>query len=272
VEDLFPHGTDLRATYPKGPQRFPEHLRETDEEPLETPWHRAAIGLLLEIVAWFLRDRKDYYAGGNMFIYYSSRQAITHEYRGPDFFFVWGVDLEREREYWLVPQEGNKYPDVIIELLSRTTAKEDRTTKKTLYEELFRTAEYFLYDPAAQRLEGWRHDGQHYQPIAPDERGWLWSEQFGLWLGTWHGVYLRYRAVWPRFYTQQGELVLTEKEAERARAEAESVRAQAEKARAEVAEAELARLRDLLTQQGISTPGSEGAQSPNLPDRGQAQP
>ena len=48
------------------------------------------------------------------------------------------------------------YPDVIIELLSPTTAKEDRTTKKRIYEQTFHTSEYYLYDPDTQQLEGWR--------------------------------------------------------------------------------------------------------------------
>jgi hypothetical protein len=30
-------------------------------------------------------------------------------------------------------------------------------------------------------------DDNAYQPINPDERGWLWCESLGLWLGPWAG-------------------------------------------------------------------------------------
>jgi Uma2 family endonuclease len=130
-------------------------LVETDGEPLESSWHRAAINLLIEVLTWLLRDRSDYYVGGNLFIYFSEEQARTRKYRGTDFFYVEGVNRLPKRRYWAVWQEGGRYPDVIIELVSPTTAQEDRTTKKDLYERTFRTHEYYCYDPDAQTLEGW---------------------------------------------------------------------------------------------------------------------
>jgi hypothetical protein len=154
--------------------------------------------------------------------------------------------------------EGGRYPDVIIELLSPQTATEDRTTKKTVYERVFRTAEYYCYDPAMQQLEGWKLVGSHYQPLEPNPQGWLWCEQFQLWVGTWTGVYLTNQATWLRFYAPAGHLIPApaevaaveqqRAEAERQRAEAEHQRAETERQRAEAAEAELARLRARLAQ------------------------
>jgi hypothetical protein len=70
-------------------------------------------------------------------------------------------------------------------------------------------------------LEGWRLNSQrHYQALVPNERGWLWSEELGLWIGTWEGVYLQQPGVRLRFFTPEGELVLTEAERERRRADA----------------------------------------------------
>src|SRR5438132_12388437 len=118
-------------------------LVATDGVPLETHWHVLQIALLIELLAYRFRDRDDYYAGGNMFVYYSEEQARNRDYRGPDFFFVDGVDGLKQREWWAVWQEDGRYPDLIVELLSSTTAHLDRTTKKSLYERTFRTFEYF---------------------------------------------------------------------------------------------------------------------------------
>jgi hypothetical protein len=74
--------------------------------------------------------------------------------------------------------------------------------------------------------------------LTPDERGWLWSDQLGLWLGTWagYGDNGEYNT-WLRFYEANGRLVPTHQEmaatAEaKAKTEAEA-RAKAETARAE---------------------------------------
>src|SRR5437868_1068353 len=105
-------------------------LVETDGEPLETLWHFSAIGLLLDSVCWHFRDRTNYFVAGNMFLYYSEEQARNRDYRGPDFFYVDGVDGRRLRRWWAVWEEDGRYPDVIMELLSPTTAVLDRTVKK----------------------------------------------------------------------------------------------------------------------------------------------
>src|SRR5947209_3221201 len=133
IDELLPSEEELAEILPK------VELIETDGVPLESDWHRAAIGLLIEVIDWLFRGRTDFYVGGNMFIYYCEEQARTRRYRGPDFFFVDGVNREPRRRYWVVWKEGGRYPDLIIELLSPRTAKRDRTTKKDLYEKVFRT-------------------------------------------------------------------------------------------------------------------------------------
>jgi Uma2 family endonuclease len=242
-------------------ERRTKLLPETDEIPLETPWHRAAMNFLIEILSYFWRARDDFYVGGNMFIYFRLTDSNREEVRGPDFFYVEGTERARARDSWVVWKEGGKYPDLIIELLSPTTAQTDRTTKKALYERTFRTAEYFLYDPATRQLEGWRLAGKVYQAIQPDPRGWMWSDVLQLWLGTWNGEYQTMQATWLRFYDPQGNVVLHETEAARAElAEAEAKAAAAEAkskhAAAQLAErdAEIARLRALVADKGTQAP------------------
>ncbi len=58
------------------------------------------------------------------------------------------LDTEkRPRKSWVVWREQGKYPDVIVEILSDSTANIDRKNKKTLYQNTFRTPNYFWFDP-----------------------------------------------------------------------------------------------------------------------------
>jgi hypothetical protein len=142
---------------------------------------------------------------------------------------------------------------VIIELLFPTTADEDLGPKKDLYEQVFKTFEYFCVNPDGQTLQGWRLIETRYVPLQANERGWLWSESLQLWLGFQEGSFQGTRDIWVRFFEAPGLLVPTSgevaaaerarAEAERARAEAERARAEAEQARANAVETENARLR-----------------------------
>jgi Uma2 family endonuclease len=235
-----------------------EELVETDGVPLDSDWHRLEIGLLAETIKHWLRGRTDYYVGGNMFIYYQVESARRRRFRGPDFFFVKGASRTPIRRYWVVWQEGGVFPNAIIELLSPSTAKEDLTTKKDIYERVFRTPDYFCYDPDRKRLQGWRlSKRRRYKPLVPNERGWLWSEELGLWVGSWTGKYQGDEATWLRFYDAECRLVLTASEAEQQRAEAEHRRAEDEHQRAETAVAELAQLKALLARKGILPEAAE---------------
>jgi hypothetical protein len=137
-------------------------------------------------------------------------------------------------------------------MLSPSTAKKDRTEKRDLYARVFRTPEYFLYEPETGKLEGLRLADRFYQPISPDENGHLWSEGLEASVGLWHGVVEGKQADWVRLFRPDGSLVPTQAEAERQQAKAERQRAEAERQRADLAEAEIARLRALLEERGRS--------------------
>ena len=110
-------------------------------------WRRHALQLQLPIdpLRLYWEDRQDVYVGGNMFIYFSLAQVRNQDFRGPDFFAVLDVP-KRERKSWLVWEEG-KGPDVVIELLSESTAAQDKGEKKEIYQNLLRVPEYFWFDP-----------------------------------------------------------------------------------------------------------------------------
>lgn len=188
-------------------------LPTEDGEPLESAWHRAEISLLIDSLTQAWEDRTDYYTGGNMFVYYSEEQVRNRDYRGPDFFVVKGVDGTISREAWIVWQENGRYPDLIIELLSPSTAELDKTTKKQLYERTFRTPEYFGYDPNTQELFGWRLMDGEYILLKKDELGRLWSKELQFWLGLWEGKYHSLNELWLRFFDEDGQIVPTAAEA-----------------------------------------------------------
>src|SRR4051812_32720086 len=88
----------------------PADLPSEDGIPMETPWHYAAMTLLVGSLSWHWRERPDWFVGGNMFLYYSVKQARNRDYLGPDFFAVKGVDRYRERKYWAVWDEDGRFP------------------------------------------------------------------------------------------------------------------------------------------------------------------
>ena len=236
----------------------PTDLIFDDGEPLETHRHRIAINLLIDSTLTALSDQPHSFVGGNMFVYYSQEQVLNRDFRGPDFFVVLDVPSDRDRQGWVVWQEAGRYPDVIVELLSLSTATVDRTTKKDLYERTFRTPDYFIFDPFdPTSLQGWHLEGRQYQPLPLNERGWLWCETLGLWLGTWEGTMQREPAnatcAWLRFYDTQGNLVLLPAEAEGQRADQEQQRADQERQRADQAEQEKTVLLERLRARGINS-------------------
>jgi Uma2 family endonuclease len=228
---------------------LPFELVYEDGIPMENYRHCLQANLLMQTVHQLMaeRERSDYFTAGNIFVYHSIEQARDvvrkkrSNFRGPDFFVVDGVAPrpEEERKAWVTWEEGGRLPDLIVELLSPSTAEIDRTEKKNLYAQVYRTREYYLYDMDAVELEGFRLAGDRYRPMRPDRQGRLRSEVLGLDLGLWHGVQEDQKATWIRFFHPDGRLAPTVAEAERQRAEAE-------RQRAEAAEAEVVRLRALL--------------------------
>jgi Uma2 family endonuclease len=226
-----------------------DELPCSDGEPLESDRHIQQMNLLIETARRWLESRPDGYAGGNMFLYFSEEHLRRKDFRGPDVYLALAVS-KRERKSWVVWQEG-KPPDLVIELLSESTAQYDKTTKKAIYQDQLRIPEYYWYDPwSPDDLAGFTLTDGAYRPIPPDARGRLVSPVTGLALARWTGTYRQVSATWLRWETPDGRLVPTDAEAEAQRAEAEAHRADAEAERAEAAEAEVARLRALLAERG----------------------
>ncbi|MGH9803325.1 MAG: Uma2 family endonuclease [Blastocatellia bacterium] len=219
-----------------------DELPYYDGEPLESERHFYQIILLIETLKLHWADRDDFFAGGNMFVYFSTAQVKKNDFRGPDFFVATGVDGKRERKSWVVWEEG-KSPDLVIEFLSESTAAFDRGEKKKIYHDKMRVPEYFYYDPFTGELAGFITNGFEYKPMTPDQRGRLISPIIGLALVRWEGEFLGVYGEWLRLETIEGELLPTKEEVvqqarqiaerERENAEQERERAEQERERAE---------------------------------------
>ncbi len=224
-----------------------DELPYDDGMPMESARHVQQMNLLIDSLHSWLAARPDGYAGGNMFIYFSHAQIRNQDFRGPDFYLVLGVP-KTERKSWVVWEEG-KGPDVIIELLSESTAQFDKTEKKTVYQDQLRVSEYFWYDPFdPEDWAGFKLDDGIYKPIAPDALGLL-SPLLQLALVRWQGVYGDVETTWLRWATPSGELLPTRAEAAQREAATAQQRADAAERRATAAEVEIARLQALLRNQ-----------------------
>ncbi|MBD2145108.1 Uma2 family endonuclease [Sphaerospermopsis sp. FACHB-1194] len=217
-----------------------------DGIPMETQRHKLQLDILIDTIQPWLDQRTDGYVGGNMFVYYSLAQLKNQDFRGPDFFTVLGVP-KKERLSWVVWEEG-KSPDVVIELLSESTAKNDKNEKKLIYQNQMRVSEYFWFDPFnPDDFAGFHINTGVYEPIAFNEKNQLVSTVLGLSLVRWQGNYRGVNATWLRWANKIGELFPTSLEL----AEQEKQRAEQEKQRAEQAENKLRQVAVNLLNNGM---------------------
>ena len=179
----------------------------------ETDLHRNQIVDLIETLDDHFAADPNVYVSGDLLVFYERGNPRKH--LAPDVFVVRGVPKRPLRENYLIWSEG-KAPEVVIEVTSKTTRKEDKQKKWLLYRDVLRVAEYFLFDPTEDYLkppfQGFRLLDGNYQPIEP-VNGRLPSAVLGLHLER-DGVELRL------YDPSTGRWLLTRSE----RAEAERVR------------------------------------------------
>lgn len=212
-----------------------DELPYDDGMPMESDRHVQQMILLKDSLHLYLaQKRDDFFIGSNMFVYFSPHQVRTHDFRGPDLFVALGV-AKRERKSWVVWQE-EKGPAVVIELLSGSTATQDKVKKKLIYQERLRVPEYFWFDPFSGELAGFALRDGVYEPIELDDKGRLISKQLDLALVCRESSYIGLEAPYLRWATLDGAIVPTREELaqqERQRADQATQRAESERERAE---------------------------------------
>jgi Uma2 family endonuclease len=219
--------TDPMATTPRPSARRKIEYPTSDGKPMaETDVHRQNMVDLIETLHDRYANDPDVYVSGNLLLFYEEGNRRKHV--APDVFLVRGVPKLPMRDNYLVWEEG-KAPDLVVELTSRTTRREDRKKKRTLYRDVLKVPEYFLFDPNAEwlkpPLQGYRLAEGDYVSIEPVAAHFLPSEVLGLHLVR-SGYQLRL------FDPATGRELLTRRER---LAEAEAMRRQAEAARQEAA-------------------------------------
>ena len=235
--------TEPRAVPPPAGTPLPRgvDLPYSREEPMESHWHVRSMHLLIDSIETHRRDRTDFFAGGDMFFYFSPDMVRNHDFRGPDFFVVNGVERDRERHSWVAWEEDWRLPNVIVELASLTTAHIDRGAKRALYCDRLAIPEYVIVDPDGWRLEGWRRYNGTAEPMELED-GRLWLRELEAYIGFWHGTYGGFTANWPRLFDVKGTLLPTWAEvANAARVEAQDAR-EREKANTAAMQDELTRV------------------------------
>jgi Uma2 family endonuclease len=225
---------------------------ESDGQPMgETDLHIEWIIQIRDILRWRYRGQRVYVAS-NLLLYYE--EGMPHRFVVPDGFVVLDCDPGRRRVYKLWAE--GKAPDVVFEVTSLGTKREDEVRKPQTYAEIG-VREYFVYDPSAEYLtpplQGFRRAESGYQRIAAAEDGSLVCAPLGLRLSL-DGESLVFSDL------ETGESQLSEAESERtarkaeqakrkaeqAKRKAEQAKRQAEQTRREAAEARVAELEEEL--------------------------
>jgi Uma2 family endonuclease len=249
----------------------PKPARKTVEKPYptsngrvvpESQFHKLLMTSLWLTLREFFRPQENIFVGGDMLLFYERGNRRRHV--APDIFVVKGVP-GHVRQNYLLWQEGVS-PQVVIEVTSKTTRREDQTTKLALYRDVLRVKEYFLFDmyedwlfPSLQGYRLWRGRYRPIEPVhsrLPSREAGLHLERNGIDLRLWNPATGRWLP------TQAETLAQAQAEAASAQARAESAQAVAEMSQAvaataqdiaeserlarERAEAEIARLRQEL--------------------------
>jgi len=210
----------------------------------ETDLHREVMFSVIESLKMHYAGQRTY-VSGNILLFY--RPGDRRRHISPDVLVV--KDLEhRPRENYLLWKEGRP-PNVVIEVTSRTTRREDLKKKFELYRDEIRVAEYFLFDPLGDylqpRLQGFRLREGQYEPIDPvdgrlpslelglsfecyGDQLRIFDPQRGRWLPTHLEVFVEAQAT-----TSHMETMLHRLEAERRQTEAERRHAEAERRQTE---------------------------------------
>lgn len=173
---------------------------------------------------WLFADEPNVFVAGDLFWY--PVQGKPNIVNAPDIMVVFGRPKSERGSYqqW---NEGNIAPQVVFEILSPGNTQ-DEMDRKLLFYERYGVEEYYIYDPASNRLRGWLRTEDGLDIISQIE-DWV-SPRLGIRFAGSEADLEIYRPDGERFLTYVE--IAQRFEEERQRADAERQRAeQAEQAR-----------------------------------------
>jgi len=185
---------------------------ESDGQPMgETDVHRAWMIRIYDLLKHRYRNEQ-VYIGSDLLLYYV--EGVPQKYVVPDDFVVLNCKPNHRRVFktWV----ENRVPNVVFEVTSKYTRREDELFKPKTYAEMG-VKELFLYDPTSDYLDpplqGFRLEPQGQVRLAADASGALECRELGL------SLRLKGRQLIVEDRST-GQPLMTEAEAAQARAEA----------------------------------------------------
>ncbi|NET55550.1 MAG: Uma2 family endonuclease [Symploca sp. SIO2E6] len=216
------------------------------------------------------------FSAWNLNIYYDLNHTQWH--KRPDWFGVVGTsrlydghDTRDSYVTWIEPVN----PVIVVELLSQSTKKQDLgeietegkeieegpdkpPSKWEVYESILKIPYYVVFNRRNNKIRIFHLVNGLYQEVNLTQ-GRLYLPELGISLGLWQGSFRTINRLWLRWFTQDGELILSEEESafqETAEAQQEAAEAQqkAAEAQQETAEAQkrVEQLKEQLRQLGIN--------------------
>jgi Uma2 family endonuclease len=155
---------------------------ESDGKPMgETDLHRDWMFRILELLKYRCRGQQ-IYVSSDLLVYFE--EGNPRKFVVPDVFVVKDCAPARRRVFktW----EEGRSPDVVWEVTSRYTRREDEVFKPQSYAQIG-VKEYFLYDPPGDYLRpaliGFRFADDQFARIQPNPAGALLCQELGILLG-----------------------------------------------------------------------------------------
>jgi Uma2 family endonuclease len=145
----------------------------------ESDWHRELLCGLIDTLRRHFAAEPLVYVSGALLVYYEEGKRRRRV--APDVFVIKGVPKHDRPNFlrWL----ERRGPQLVIELTSLRTRREDFETKLPLYRDVLKVRELFIYDPLRDYLDpplqGYRLRQGRYRRISP-YTGRLPSRELGL--------------------------------------------------------------------------------------------
>lgn len=220
---------------------------ESDGKPMgETDVHRRWMMRIHELLEQRYRGQQ-VYVGCNLLVYYT--EGMPHEYVVPDNFVVKNSSPDPRRVY-KVWEEGQA-PQVVFEVTSRGTRREDEIHKPQIYAKMG-VRELFLYDPTSEYLrpplQGFLLQAAGAVPIEADADGHIVSRELGVTLHLDGGALVLTDAASGSVQLTRAEVAERQAEAAERQAETERLAREAAETVAASLEEEVRRLREQLEQ------------------------